>query len=227
MLHKFNTLTFWIEIVVAIVVWILAFVAVRSYWKPQNYEIKSDYLRVPTNNAMVVLGLLIPILVALASYFYTKEPEATYSSLLAAIVVLFIVLIVAIWETHSILQVATNTDNVTLKIPGDRSLLVGLAVIYSFLVLGLVYFSIFFLFELSPLKNSNPATNVSKPLFNLVKPRVHINESRDEILQSWGAPTNSDAGKTKLEYQSDQSTVQLLFDEQGKLKEIIETRSSQ
>ena len=227
MLHKFNTPTFWIEIVCAIVVWILAFVAIKRYWKEEEFKIKSDYLRVPTNNAMVVLGLLIPILVALASYFYTKEPEATYSSLLAAIVVLFIVLIVAIWETHSILQVATNTDTVTIRIPGDRSLIVGLAVIYSFLVLGLVYFSIFFLFELSPLKSPKPATNVSGPSFNLVKPRVHINESRDEILQSWGAPTNSDAGKTQLDYRSDQSTVRLLFDEQGKLKEIIETRSSQ
>src|SRR5437773_7489832 len=100
MLRKFNTLTFWIELGIALVVWLLAFLAVKRYWKKQTYVMKSDYLRVPTNNAMVVLGLIIPILVALAAYFYAKAPEASYSSLLSAIVVLFIVLLIAIWETH-------------------------------------------------------------------------------------------------------------------------------
>jgi len=212
---------------VAIAIWIFAFLAVRYYAKKQQYEVKSDYLRVPTNNAMVVLGLLIPILVALASYFYVKEPEATYSSLLAAIVVFFIVLIVAIWETHSILQAATNTDSVTIKIPADRSLLVGLAVIYSYLVLGLLYFSVFFLFELSPVKATNRNSELPQASFKLVKRRPYINQSRDEILQSWGAPTNADPDKKKLDYQSDQSSLRLVFDDEGKLQEIIEMRSSQ
>src|SRR5438552_592651 len=107
MLRKFNTLAFWIELGIAVVVWLLAFLAVKLYWKKQEYQMKSDYLRVPTNNAMVVLGLLIPILVALASYFYTKAPEASYSSLLSAIVIFFVVLLIAIWETHAILEVAS------------------------------------------------------------------------------------------------------------------------
>lgn len=213
---------------IAIVVGVLVYLAAKLYWKTtptdKPHEIKVDYIRVPVSNALVVLGLLTPILVALASYLYMNSPEANYPSLLSTIVLMFIVLIIAVWETHAILNVASTTDLIKLHMPKDRAYIILLHLIYAYLTLGLIYFAIFFLFEISPHARKGEESKICDPV-TLIKPRVGINQSKEEVVQSWGEPNTIDASTSSFEYQSDLSTVQLIFDRDGKLKEIIELRS--
>jgi hypothetical protein len=86
MKSQFMTMRFGIEIAIAIVLAGIVILAV-CYYNPQIKEktIKVDYFRIPTNNALVVLGLLVPILTALAAYLYTSDPSGQYSFLLASI----------------------------------------------------------------------------------------------------------------------------------------------
>jgi len=224
MWQKFLTWTFLIEASIILIVWVLVFLIVKKYWIGPKYTLKSDYLRVPTNNALIVLGLLVPILTGLAAYLYTNAPEASYSSLLASILVMFIVLIVAVWETHSLIQVGRNDDVIEIDIPAHRSLMVGLGLIFALLILGLIYFAIFFLVELSPAKIKVSTGGDSNSTFVLTKRRVQINQTRDQILQEWGKPDKANSSNTEFEYTSDQSTVRLQFDEGGKLQSVSETR---
>lgn len=122
MIGEFINIKFTIEMFIALVWAFILWVLTRTYWK-KDTEIQSDYLKVPTNNALIVLGLVIPILVALASYLYTKNPEGAYSSLLATIVLYFLVLLLAIWQTFSIISVASKQDTVKIKIPDDRKII--------------------------------------------------------------------------------------------------------
>jgi hypothetical protein len=94
-------------------------------------KLKSDYLKTPTSTALTVLGLLLPILVALTSYLYTARPDMSYGSLLATIILYFAVLLVAIWETFAILKKATDQDIIELQYPNDRRYITGLGLMYG------------------------------------------------------------------------------------------------
>ena len=225
MKNQFLTMRFLGEMLIAIAVAIILFVATRLY-NPEVKEkdIKIDYFRIPTNNALVVIGLLVPILTGLAAYLYTNDPSAKYSLLLASIAVLFVVLIVAVWETFSLLGKAQTADIIRIKLPDDRKYITGMGLMYAFLILGLLYFALFFLFELSPAKRETTATTNSASAASLLKPRARIAQSKDELVKSWGAPTAQDSTGKTLTYESDQSEIRLVFDNEGKLMEIVEKR---
>jgi hypothetical protein len=220
MIEKFAHLSFLLEIGIAFIWAVALYFLVQYYWK-SDIEIKSDYLKVPTNNTLLVLGLIVPTLIALVSYLYTKNPEGTYSSLLATIVLFFLVLVIAIWETFAILSIASKEDTVKIEVTKDLKIITGMAWMYGFLVLGLVYFAIFFLFEIeSPSKKARIEKQISDFVL-LEKPHLKINQCKDQIIKIWGEPVNClDIDKRKLKYKSKDSVIYLDFDENGKLWRI-------
>lgn len=221
MIEKFLELRFFIEFGVALIWAIILYLLTLKYWT-QNIELKSDYLKVPTNNTLIVLGLIVPILIALVSYLYTKNPEGTYSSLLATIILFFIVLIIAIWETFAILNIATKEDIVKINIPKNRQIISGMSFMYGFLILGLIYFAIFFLFEIESPPENTKSNNQISDFILLEKPHMEINQSREQIIKIWGEPLDYlDINKKKLKYKSKVSFVYLNLDENDKLCKIL------
>jgi hypothetical protein len=226
MWRNFLTPTFAVEFLVIIVVWWGVYLLVKKWWTAPTYTVKSDYLRVPTNNALVVLGLLLPILTALAAYLYMNAPQSSYSSLLASIVVMFLVLVVAMWETHSLIGMGGTDDTIVININHDRNLVVGLGLIFALLLLGLLYFAIFFLFELTPLPGpaAKPGDDGRTAYFLSVR-KAYLDQTREQVIQSWGKPNSTNADNTKFEYFFDGSTIHLHFDANGRLQAINETRN--
>lgn len=168
MIDKFKELCFFIEIGVAVVWAIALWQLVRHYWK-EDVEFKSDYLRVPINNTLVILGLIVPVLVALASYLYINNPKGSYSFLLAAIVLFFSVLIVAIWETFALLSIASKEEIVKIR-KKNLNIIIGMSWMYGVLILGLRYFAIFFLIELKlPLSNAATELQTGNSVFDIKK----------------------------------------------------------
>jgi len=224
MIGEFINIKFAVEMFFALLVATILWVVMRLSWK-KSVEIKSDYLKTPTNNVLIVLGLVIPILVALASYLYTKNPEGVYSFLLATIVLYFFVLLLAIWQTFSIISVASIGDTIKIKIPEDRKIIISMSWMYGFLVLGLIYFAIFFLCELeSPSKTVKTGRKFTDFIL-LEKPEIEINQNKDQIIKAWGEPINYlDEEKNKLKYQSDNSIIFLDFDKNGILYKILKIR---
>lgn len=224
MKDQFITKTFAIEIAIAIFFCIVIYWVVRHYNKGTS-KVKLDYFRVPTNNVLVILGLLAPIMIGLASYLYVNNPKGHYSSLLATITVMFLVLIVTLWETFALPKKADATDDtITLTFPGDLKYIVGLGWMYALLLLALGLFAWFFLFELPS------ATVVSSPQapahssYALLKPAVSIGQSRQEVLSIWGASTSEDSVNRVLIYESTQSVIRLTFDQNQVLVEVNEKR---
>lgn len=226
MREQFISLRFWIEIAISVLVAVAIYIATRYYNRSSaEKDIKVDYFRVPTNNVLIVLGLLVPSLVTLASYLYVKDPRGNYASLLATIVLMFFVLIVAIWETFALLKKAQNGDVIKVKMPDDRKYIIGMGWMYASLLIGLIYFSIFFLFELVPVNNQKNEEVLSKVnAYYLLKPKIRINQPKEEVIKLWGQPISEDATNRKLQYESENSILQLSFDEQQKLVEIFEKR---
>jgi hypothetical protein len=224
MKEQFMTLKFWIEIGIAGLLCFIVYIAVRVYNQTGKKDIKVDYFRIPTSNVLVVLGLLVPIMVALASYLYVNNPEAKYSSLLATIVVMFVVLGVAIWETFALLQKGQTADTVTIKLPGDRRYITGMGLMYALLLLSLFYFAMFFLFELPARSVASEPQALGQAGYQLMKPSARIDQTKDEILRVWGQPSAEDVGNRTLRYESDHSVIRLTFDENQKLVEINDRR---
>lgn len=223
MIAKLNNITFYVEMLIAAAWFTFLYVCVRQYWT-NTREIKEDHLKIPTNNSLIVLGLLIPILVALVSYLYTKNPDGNYSSLLSTIILLFIVLVVAVWETFAIMGLSSTNDKITLTMSKDRKVITGLAMMYGFLILGLVYFSIFFLFEIEAA--GEQVVEVQKKEYILLKKTTpRINQTKNELLKSWGSPSAyRDKNREVLEYKARDSIIHLYFDKEGRLSKIFEFR---
>jgi hypothetical protein len=224
MKNQFITMRFGIEMAIAIALAGIMLLAVRLYNPAvKTKTIKVDYFRIPTNNALVVLGLLVPILTALAAYLYTSDPSGQYSFLLASISVLFVVLIVAIWETFALLGKAQDGDLITVTLPADRPHIVCMGVMYGFLLLGLMYFALFFLFELSPTKTTGKQGEQNLGgSYSLMKPAARIGQQKDDLMKSWGQPAGQDSVAKTLTYQSERSQIRLTFDDEGKLVEVLE-----
>ncbi len=224
MKEQFTTLWFWIEMSGAAAVCLIVYFASRAYNKTGRTVKTVDYFRVPTSNALVILGLLLPSLVAVASYLYINNPEGRYSSLLATIVVLFLVLIVAIWETFALLKKGDSANQITIDLPEDRRYVTALGLMYGLLLLGLFYVAVFFLFELPQKRIGSAQQPISPSGYQLMKPIPRIDQTKDQILSMWGPPTSEDVAGRILIYESDHSVVRLTFDANQKLVEINDRR---
>ena len=224
MKDQFTTLRFWIEMAGAAAVLLIVFFASLHYNKTGSKEWKVEFFRIPTSNALIVLGLLVPTMVALASYLYINNPEGKYSSLLATIVVMFLVLVFAIWETFALLKKGDAGDKIKINFPEDRRFITTLGFMYGLLLLGLFYFALFFLFELPPKRASTTQQTAGPADYYLAKPHPRIDQTKDEILSLWGQPTGEEQANRILIYASDHSIIRLAFDENQKLVEISNRR---
>jgi hypothetical protein len=188
----------------------------------ESRKLNADYLKTPTSNVLTVLGLTVPILVALISYLYTSQPKSDYGSLLSTTTLYFVVLLIAIWETFAILKKAGDDDKLTLTYPADRRFVTGLGLMYGMLILGLIYFASFFLFEVSaPVRTPDTAVAVSANQ-TLLRRELYVNTTRDEMVRAWGAPARASAGV--VEYDSPTSIIKIVFDTGGNIQSISETR---
>jgi hypothetical protein len=122
--------------------------------------------------------------------------------------------------------VAGTDDNIVINIPEDRSLGVGLAVIFALFLLGLLYFAIFLLYELTPLPGPAPKPgDDGRTAYFLSVRKAYLDQTREQVIQSWGKPNRTNADNTEFEYFFDGSTIHLRFDTNGRLQAIHETRN--
>jgi len=184
--------------------------------------LKADYLKTPTGNALTVLGLTVPILVALISYLYTNDPVADYGSLLSTTTLYFFVLLVAIWQTFAIMKKAKESDTIELDYPADRRFITGLGLMYGMLILGLFYFASFFLFEVATPKPREAVSLPSMAAQPILRAPLHVNISRDDVIRAWGLPARSAANN--VEYDTPTAVVKMTFDKTGILQTITETK---
>lgn len=230
MLSQFFSLTVGMELVIALAWGVAIWFASRYYGsfvtKPMKF--KADYLKAPTSNALTVLGLVVPILVALTSYLYSNRPTANYGSLLATIVLYFMVLIVAIWETFSLLQKAQTDDTIELIYPQDRVYVTGLGLMYGMLVLGLLFFAYFFLFEIRPAEavaNSAGTLSALRPMeavYLVERPLLQVDETKADVLRLWGQPSRASANTA--EYDLDRSVLRIAFDKNERIEQLSVVR---
>jgi len=228
MIIQFEKSMFWVELGVAVAWLAILWFASRHYnpsdsKDPKARTIKADYFKTPTGNALTILGLLVPFLVALAAYLYSKSPGANYSSLLTTIVLYFGVLIIAIWETFALLKKATDSDSIVLTLPADQRFLTGLHFMYGLLLLGLVYFAIFFLFEFGANVTSDER-HLALLSRVLLRQEVHVDESREKVVSVWGMPSGENLAKRWIEYRSPNSIIRIEFDADDRVLNIVESR---
>jgi hypothetical protein len=227
MLRQFFSLTVAVELLIAAVWATTLWLASRYYSKPlkgKTVKLKSDYLKTPTSNALTVLGLVVPLLVALTSYLYASRPDADYGSLLSTIILYFGVLILAIWETFALLKKATPDDTIELLYPDDRRFVTGLGLMYGMLVLGLGYFAFFFLFEIRPTVQNPPTTPQQVQAFPYLvsRPALRVDSARDDVFHAWGAPARVIG--SAVEYDLDHAVLRVSFDGVGKVQQLTFTR---
>ena len=225
MLRQFWSATIAVELSVALGWAIILWLASRYYSKAlsgQKVTVKADYLKAPTTTALTVLGLVVPILVALTSYLYVTEPNANYGSLLSTIILYFGVLILAIWETFAILQKATPQDTVDLTYPDDRKFVTALGLMYGMLVLGLLYFAYFFLVEVRPNAPTAGLARWAGASYFVQRPAIKIDNDRTTVYGSWGTPARGSS--QSVEYDTDKGVIAIEFDADGKVRQITERR---
>jgi hypothetical protein len=227
MVRQFFSLTVAVELIIAAVWALTLWLMARYYAKPldgKSIKLKSDYLKTPTSNALTVLGLVVPILVALTSYLYASRPDANYGSLLTTIILYFGVLVLAIWETFAIIKRAKDDDSLLLSYPDDRRFITGLGLMYGMLILGLCYFAFFFLFEIRP-QTTKPITSEAKPsaaTYLVARPPISLDTTRDQLLQSWGSPHAST--DNTCEYALNNGVMRVSFDKTGRVEQFAVTR---
>ena len=103
MTEQFGRLGFLVSIGVAVALGLLFVLATRWYNKPATTrKLSVDYFRTATSTSLTIVGLLAPILVAVLSYLYLQKPSGNYSVLLATVVLLYVVLVLAVWATFAI-----------------------------------------------------------------------------------------------------------------------------
>jgi hypothetical protein len=223
MIAKFLTAKFGVLLAVIFVVWVVTYLAIRYYWKGAGEKtLRSDYLKVPINNTLSVMGIVCPLLIALASYLYVNIPSSDYSFVLASICVFVLTLIVAIWETFCLLNKATNTDDIKLLWSRDSAILTGMGILYSSLILGVVYLVLFFLLDLS-IAPAMQAQAHSPAGIALTKAIPQIGETRLDVLSALGAPTRSVSADT-IEYQGTGLDLEIQFDTKDTVQKITEQK---
>jgi hypothetical protein len=223
MLTQFLSPTVAFEMIIAVVWFFVLCFASKYYSKALNgttRSLKADYLKTPTATALTVLGLLLPILVALTSYLYATRPSVDYGSLLTTIVLYFIVLIIAIWETFAILKKAGENDVIAIIYPRDRRFITGLGLMYGGLLLGLFYFAYFFLFEIRSASAPSPQPPTANQLVR--RPALLLEMSRDEVRRAWGTPARSPGNSD--EYEGDRCRFVVTYDGSGKIQKLTAER---
>lgn len=226
MFEQISSPRYIVEIAIAVAIGLVIYCATCCIYPSnvnKNITKKADGFRIPINNTLVILGLLVPVLMTSAAYFYLKYPTTKIESLLATITLMFIILCLAIFLNFSLLQKTDDNDKITLKMPNDRYFMFIKGLLYSYLVLGLLYFAIFFLFEIKPpLAKETIEKADHKGCYFLEKSKLNLYQSKDDVLKIWGEPSSDK--DNKLTYVLEYSVLVLTFDENQYLVEINEKR---
>ena len=214
---------FGIAMVIAIILAVIVREASKFFHKDiDERKMKSEFLRLPVSNTLTVVGLLLPTLAALSGFLYTKHPNGDYSTIVTVIAVLLIVLVIAIWETFALLKKATTSEDITLKLPDDRRFITGLGIIYVYLIGSLALLVFFFLFDL-PMPATKAKTSPATQYY-IGKPVLQIGSLESVVEQTWGAPIKREPARRLMRYETRDSKIDLIFDTQGKLEQVVQTR---
>jgi hypothetical protein len=223
MIEKFHTIKFGILAILTLVTWLSTYFLMRSFWRKAGAKtIQADFIKVPVTNSLTVIGIVCPLLIGLVSYLYVNFPASNYSFILGSITVFAAALILAIWETFCLLNEATKESTITLDWATDSSIVAGIGLLYSTLILGVVYLVLFFLFDLpiSPSAQSPPHASGG---IALTKQLPRIGQSRTDVLSALGAPTKS-VSTDEIVYEGSTVDLELHFDSAGLLQKLIEQR---
>jgi hypothetical protein len=219
------TWTVGIELLVAVIIAVIFWRASIWYNKdiPSPHKIKADYLKGPATTALTVLGLLVPILVALAAYLYTTESAVKLGSLATTIILYFAVLVLATWQTFALIKKATADETISLDLPQDLRFVTCQGLIYVFLILGLVYFAIFFRIEMkAPNVNRTSPATADTTAYRILRPSVHVSATRSDVYNAWGAPSRQKF--SSAEYDTPDAVLELTFDTANRLIAVTERR---
>ena len=198
-----------------------AFVFASRQYNPKGTTRKMsvDYFRTATSTSLTIVGLLTPILVAVLSYLYLKQPSGNYSVLLAVVVLLYIVLVLAVWATFAILRKAKGDSVITLSFPADRKYITSMGLLYSLQLLALVLFAYFFLIDF-PRTHAGEAAVQTVGGRLLLRPAIAVGTSRSEVLRVWGPPASATA--RSLTYSTGSASLVVQLDQTDHVSAIIE-----
>ena len=199
----------------------LAFVLASRHYNPKgaSRKLSVEYFRTATSTSLTIVGLLAPILTAVLSYLYLKNPSGDYSRLLATVVLLYLVLFLTVWATFAILRKAKGDSVITLSFPEDRRYITSMGLMYVFQLIGLVLFAWFFILDLPRSHAGDEPMPVAGGRI-LLRPSVSIGADRADVLRLWGAPSSIAAGR--LVYSTGASSIVVQFDGADRVSAIVE-----
>lgn len=159
MIEQVVTIEFGLEILLALVLLALARASSSDYAKEGTRAKSIESLRAPNQNALVVMGLLVPVTATLTGYLYVTKPGGNYASLLAAIVMIVATLIFASWHNFSLLKFNVSEGTINLTLPVDRKFITVSAWIFVLQILAVLYVMFFLVARLEPTpKTASPPT---------------------------------------------------------------------
>lgn len=219
MLYQAMDTRFIIEMVVGLLLGVATWAwSLYEYRGSPERSVRTTYFTTPANSALSTVGIIIPALAGLFTFLYSTSPGHSYSSLLAAIAFFFMVLLLAVWLTFSLMKKAKADENITLRFPKDRRFITSIGLMQVFLLISLLYLAIFLLVELPVPARKAPGTAL------LAKSMVKVGQTRSEVEHLWGTPSSS---SSITEYKNDRSTFRLFFDASGRLGKIENIKEEQ
>lgn len=183
-------------ICIAIGVFLMAFTIVMvkiNYRRTSDAKFSVDLFKMPTSFSMQALGIVVPILIALASYIYLNSPEQTFQFLLASISIYSFVFVLATWSSFTLPNVSVDIADNTIKLEAGKSNHMALihvrGLMYILLLYGFILLMLFFLQELKskPNRQVDPLT-IEHSAALLKRPLVSIGYTKNKVIESWGAP---------------------------------------
>jgi hypothetical protein len=221
MQNQFNK-WFWAEFVVAFLLVVAIYFGTRYYYKTQTVSLQADALRKPVEHTFSVVGLLLPVLVAVTSYLFSKNPSGSYPSLLATLAILFLIVPIAIWHTFALVSKTNAQGVVALTFPNDTRFIAAIGMIYVLLFCALGTVAVFLITELQPVPEKQ--LSAGSGIILLQKPAIRINQSREDVLVVWGVPVSIDSLTSSAIYETDNSTIKLQFDSTNRLQSFTQIR---
>jgi|GEM_PF-4872841 len=187
---------------------------------PSNASAKPihiSYFSSLLSNTFLMLAILVPLLLAVTTSLFGNNPLANYSTLLACITCLVCVLTVALWLNFSLPSLSSaDGDHIAYDTPSKSAIVL----IYGFTMAAIVLGGHFFLFESAPLTVSKEYQPSEMLIY---RQRLSLDLSREEVEKLWGRPSIGSV-TNKYHYVTPNSTVVIIFNPEGKMTSLTETR---
>lgn len=224
MLYQFLTLKFWLVVGLGgLIAFGFALVACR-YQGTGSRKIRPEFLWTPTNSTLTVISFLAPVIAGVTGYLYSQNPSGDYSVLLAMIVLLFAGLLVALWESFALVKKGTEAEYIQLNFPADVRFIQGIGIAFALLFYSLGCLAYFLLVEITPLRQHQSIADPGmKHLYSIQHLPVRLNQTRDQVIKNWGEPLEL-VNNEKYIYSTQDSLIEISFDNHGIARQIIERR---